>query len=104
MIEAGGEDIPTEILVKAIDIAQEEIKFICEKQEEFIKRVKSEESSEEVRRKDYIKIAKVDEEMEKEAEKLASEYEEKFFPTNKEGFGKLYDEIIEKLKEKFEEN
>jgi len=96
MIESAWEDIPTEILIKAIDIAQEEIKFICEKQEEFVKNFAKE--------KIEATISKPNDEVIKEAEKLANEYEDKFFPTNKESFGKLYDEIIEKLKKKFEEN
>jgi len=96
MIEAGWEDIPDNVLLEAIDIAQKEIKTICEKQEEFINKFKKETLQ--------INTININEDLLKEAEKLANEYENKFFPTNKESFGKLYDEIIEKLKEKYEEN
>ena len=96
MIESAGEDIPTDILINAIDIAQKELKFICEKQEEFIKNYG----------KELIKatISSPNEELIEEAQKLANYYENNFFPTNKEQFQTLYNEIIEKLQEKYEGN
>ena len=96
MIEAGGQDIPEEILINAIDIAQKEIKFICEKQEEFVKKYN--------KKHNEATIAKVNEELLEQAQKLANDYENKFFPTNKEEFQSLYNEIIEKLQEKYEDN
>ena len=96
MIEAGGEDIPEEILINAIDIAQKEIKFICEKQEEFVKKYN--------KKHNEATIAKLNDELLEQAQKLADDYENKFFPTNKEEFQKLYNEIIEKLQEKYEDN
>lgn len=96
MVESLWEDIPTDILIKAIDIAQKEIKFICEKQEEFIKKYNNK----------HIESTKSElkEELLEQAQKLAYEYEEKFFPTDKKWFWLLYDEIIDILKEKYEDN
>jgi len=96
MIETWGEDIPTEVLINAIDIAQKEIKFICEKQEEFVKKYN--------KKQNKATISEINDELIEQAQKLADEYENKFFPTNKEEFGKLYDEIKDKLVEKYEEN
>jgi len=95
MIESAWEDIPTDILIKAIDIAQEQLKFICEKQEEFIKQFNKE--------KIEATISKIEEEILEKAQKLADEYENKFFPTNKKEFWEIYDKIKSKLKEEFED-
>ena len=95
MIESAGEDIPTDILIKAIDIAQEQLKFICEKQEEFIKQFNKEKI-------EAIKTEIKDEIMER-AQELADEYENKFFPTNKKEFWEIYDELKDKLNEEFED-
>jgi len=78
MIESAGDDIPTDILIKAIDIAQEQLKVICEKQEEFMKQFN----------KEKIEITKTEikEEIIERAQQLADEYENKFFPTNKKEF------------------
>jgi polyribonucleotide nucleotidyltransferase len=96
MIESGWENIPEEVLINAIDLAQKEIKFICEKQEEFVKKYN--------KKHNEATIMQVNDELIEQAQKLANDYEEKFFPTNKEEFQKLYNEIIEKLTEKYEDN
>jgi len=95
MIESAWEDIPTDILIKAIDIAQEQLKFICEKQEEFIKQFNKE--------KIEATISEIEEEILEKAQKLADEYENKFFPTNKKEFWEIYDKIKSKLKEEIED-
>ena len=94
MIESAGEDIPTDVLIKAIDIAQEQLKIICEKQEEFIKQFNKEKI-------EATKTEIKDEIMER-AQQLADGYEDKFFPTNKKEFWEIYDRIKDKLNEEFE--
>lgn len=94
MIESAGEDIPTDILIKAIDIAQEQLKVICEKQEEFMKQFN----------KEKIEATKtqIKEEIMERAQQLADEYENNFFPTNKKEFWEIYDKIKNILNEEFE--
>jgi len=95
MIEAGGEDIPTDILVKAIDIAQKELKVICEKQETFINQLKTK-----IRK---IEITKnlPSQELQKEIDKITAKYENNFYPTNKKEFQQIYDKLSEEVKDWF---
>ena len=95
MIESSWEDIPTDILIKAIDIAQEQIKFICNKQEEYISSLN----------KNKIEATKneITEDIMERAQELAYQYENKFFPTNKQEFWEIYDKIKDILNEEFKE-
>lgn len=93
MIESDGEDIPADILVQAIDLAQEQIKFICEKQEEFLSKLQIKKIESTINTPSSALLEWV--------QNIANEYEDKFFPSNKEEFGTHYDEIITKTKEKF---
>ena len=94
MIELDWDDVDLDILIKAIDIAQEQLKFICEKQEEFIKQFNIE--------KITPTINKPDEKLLKEVQKIVNKYENEFFPTNKKQFWEIYDKIKEEVEEKFQ--
>ncbi len=95
MIESAWEDMETEVLIKAIDIAQEQIKYICEKQEEFAQQFNLQKFS--------PTVNKPDENILKEVQKIADSYENDFFPTDKEGFWKVYDKIKEEVNEKYQD-
>jgi len=97
MVEAGWEDIPTEVLIKAIDIAQKEIKFICEKQEEFINRI----TEWKQKLQDIIVKNDISDKLFDFVYSFAKDYEERFFPTNKKEFQALYDELSNKVNENF---
>lgn len=94
MIEAAWEDIKTEVLIKAIDIAQEHINYICKKQEEFLQQFNIE--------KFTPTVNKPDESLLEEVQKIVNSYEDEFFPTDKKGFDKIYKKIKEDVEEKFQ--
>ena len=95
MIEAWGEDIPLDILVKAIDLAQKELNFICSKMEEFIQKVQN---------KEQVEITQnlVSENLLSKALELVNNYENKFFFTNKKEFQTVYEEFSNELKTWYE--
>jgi hypothetical protein len=65
-------------LLNAIQIAQKELKFICQEMKKFVDKYK----------KDTISatISLPSDDLLEKAQKLAYEYEDKFFPTNKKDF------------------
>jgi len=94
MIELDWEDVDINILIKAINIAQEQIKFICEKQEEFLKQFNIEKITPTIHKLDNAILEKV--------QKIVNKYENDFFPTNKKQFWEIYDKIKEEVKAKFQ--
>ena len=89
MIEAWGEDIPLDILIEAISLAQKELNFICSKMEEFLKQFN----------KEPIQITQnlVSDNLLEKASSIAQKYENKFFFTNKKEFQKIYEEFSTEL-------
>ena len=100
MIEAGGEDIPTDILIQAIDLAQKELNFICSKMEEYVNLVKSEKWI--VNNEKYIVKNILPESLFNEIYKITKTYEDKFFPSNKKHFQEVYEELSNEVNEWFE--
>ena len=96
MIEAGGEDIPTEILLEAIQIAQKELNFICQKMEEFIQQVVNENKN------IQITTNLPSECLFNKIYKITQNYENKFFPTNKKQFQEVYENLSEEVKNWFD--
>ena len=93
MIETWGEDIPTDLLLKAIDLAQKELNFICEKMEDFLSQL-------EIETKEITKNVPSDE-LAKKAFEMVKKYEDRFFPTNKKEFQAVYEEFWEEFKNWF---
>lgn len=89
MVECAWEDVPNEIIVKAIDIAQKEIKNICKKQEEFIKKFNIKQLE--------ITKNKPEEDFEKEVQEIVNNYENQFFPCDKKTFWEVYNKIREEV-------
>jgi len=65
-------------LIKAIDIAQKQLKYICEKQEEFLKQFNIEKITPTINKPDNSILKKV--------QQMVNKYENDFFPTNKKRF------------------
>ena len=94
MIELDWEDVDTDILIKAIDIAQKQLKYICEKQEEFLKQFNIEKITPTINKPDNSILKKV--------QQMVNKYENDFFPTNKKRFWEIYDKIKDEVKEKYQ--
>ena len=96
MIEAGWEDIPTDILMQAIEIAQKELNFICSKMEEFIKQVLPE------NKKIQITTNLPSNQLFEKVYKITKNYENKFFITNKKQFQEVYNNLTDEVNNWFE--
>ena len=94
MIEAGGEDIPLDILMQAIQVAQKELNFICSKMEEFLNQFN-------IKPIEIVQNLPSEKFLEK-AEEIVKNYENKFFFTNKKEFQSVYDEFKNELKAWYE--
>ena len=96
MIEAGWEDIPTNILLQAIEIAQKELNFICSKMEKFINEVLEE------NKKVEITTNLPSEELFEKVYDITKTYENKFFPTNKKQFQEVYEQLSTEIQNWFD--
>jgi len=96
MIEAGWEDIPTDILMQAIEIAQKELNFICSKMEEFIKQVLPE------NKKIQITTNLPSNQLFEKVYEITKNYENKFFVTNKKQFQEVYNNLTDEVNNWFE--
>jgi polyribonucleotide nucleotidyltransferase len=125
MIEAWGEDIPTDILLQAIDLAQKELKVICEKMEEYVKKVeklkskkvekfmgeirwriqmKVDEGEESwlLRNQKYVVKNVLPEDLFNEVYKISLDYKDKFFPSDKKHFQEIYEELTDAVNNWFD--
>ncbi len=100
MVEAGWDDAPLDIVLKAFDMATIELAKICAMQEEFLAKFDIE--------KKEITINKPSEELLNSIRKIMTEEKmEKFYPTGKKEFNSILDslenEVMESLKEGLED-
>ncbi len=97
MIEAWWKDIPLEILTKAIDLAQKELIFICNKIEEFIKKIKKNNQKQ-------IEIIQniPSKKLLSKAYDMSLKYENRFFFSDKKQFQNIYEEFLEEISSWFD--
>ena len=91
MIESQWEDIPLDIITQAIQLAQKELNFICNKMEEFLKNFN----------KPKLQITQnlVSDKLFEKVYNMVLNYENKFFFTNKKQFQDLYEQFTNEVKD-----
>jgi polyribonucleotide nucleotidyltransferase len=100
MVECESKEIDTDIIMKAFEIWQNELKKICEQQKEFLKNINIETKE--------IKLNKPSEELMAYISQIITEDKlSKIFPSDKKQFNDLYEkyetEVIESSKDKIED-